>query len=498
MRKTQEEVKSELETRRRQYETERKQRNKRLLGGSAALAVCLAVVLLLGRMPFTSPKAVQGESSLTQGPSGAPSTGTSHGVQPENSKETSFGGGNETSLPPVRPVGYDLMANVHAAEVRSREADDAFVQAQLEFAVNLLRGAIREKQNVLKTQKEQGVLTCPLSAELALAMIANGADGETLQQMEHVLGGGIPIDRLNEYLRTYTASLPSVDGSKLELANGIWIPSHVPTPRAAFLQTNADYYGAGAFQAPLEKLCGLINDWVKTNTDGMIKKLYDELDESTVMVLVNTVLFDGLWEETYAQDKMFDGKFFAYGGKITPATMMCSTESVYLEDDTGTVGFLKPYQNERYAFVALLPEEGTDILDYASSLSAESLQNMLENSRKTTVDAWLPKFTFSGELSMKELLSAMGMPLAFDPCAADFSRIFDLRQTEGNVFISSVKQKTAIEISETGTKAAAATGVTADTESTNPFVNLNRPFVYMILDTETNLPLFLGVLTDIP
>lgn len=527
MRKTQEEVKEELRRRRDKYEAHRKARNQRLLGGGVAFMLCLAVVLLVGRLPFSTPDLIEnsgvrseqgtvstpstdGDESIpgdasVGGDTAAPSADPSGSAGDESiPRDMSVGGdtaapstdpsesvGDESRSPGpvVYPTGFDLMANIHAMEVGAREPDNAFVHAHMQFAVNLL-------QQTLKEEGEKGALVSPLSAQLALAMIANGANGETLEQMEAVLGGGMSLSRLNEYLHSYTASLPTSKGVKLQLANSIWFPENGDHPREDFLQTNANYYGAGAYQAPSDQLCDLINDWVKTHTDGKIEKLFDEPSDDISAALVNTILFNGAWKEKYTEQSLIERSFTAYTGKNRRVTMLHSTEYVFLQDSDGTVGFLKPYEDARYAFVALLPEEGADILDYVASLTADRLNRILQSRQTEKVDVCLPKFTFSGDYRLNETLKAMGMPLAFDPKKADFARVFN----DGGVYLDVFKQKTMIEVSEAGTVAAGASGgiMAPGTSDFDPkTVYLDRPFVYMILDTETNLPLFLGVLTDI-
>lgn len=465
--------------------------------------ICLAVVLLIGRVPLTSPEPI--ESSAAPSEQASVNTTSMDGEeripseeppQPSVSSPESSTGDNVSDesgpvpdSPEVYPTGFDLMANIRAMEVQAREPDNKFIQAHMQFAVNLL-------QQTVKEEGEKGALVSPLSAQLALAMIANGANGETQGQMETVLGNGMPLSQLNEYLRSYTASLPSSEGAKLQLANGIWFTENGDHPRKDFLQTNADYYGAAAFQAPHDQLCGLINDWVNTHTDGKIDRLFDELSEDVSVALVNTILFDGTWKEKYTEHSAIEGLFTAYTGEKRRVVMLRSTEKVFLRGSDGTVGFLKSYEDARYAFVALLPEEGVDILDYVASLSADRLSRMLRSSSAATVRVCLPKFTFAGDYTLNEALKTMGMPLAFDQEKADFARMFN----GGGVYLDLFKQKTVIEVSEFGVAAAGASGgiMAPTTEDTGEeFVYLDRPFVYMILDTETNLPLFLGVLTDL-
>lgn len=531
MRKTQEEVKAELIRRRNRYEAERRARNKRLLGGGIAFAVCLTVVLLLGRMPFASPENIYTESSnIAAGErsedfstassaiaeSSAASASEGETSEPSVSQDSSPNGG-ETSeeptldLPPeeetVMPVGYDLMANMRAKGTHSREADDAFVKAQMQFAVKLL-------QQALVAQEGKNVLVSPLSTQLALSMVAGGAYGETLQEMEQVLGNGLTLPRLNEYLRTYTSSLPSSDGAALELASSIWFPESGRYPRRDFLQANANYFGAGAYQAPSDQLCGLINDWIRSHTGGKVDTMLDELPDDIAMVLLNTVLFDGTWKEKYEEKSLHEMTFIAYDGTVSSVTMMRSGETVLLEDGDKAIGFLKPYENERYAFIALQPDPEADILEYVSSLTADDLARILETRRTAEVVAELPKFTFSGDYVMNDLLKAMGMQLAFDKKQANFARMFN----GGGVSLELFRQKVVIEVSEHDVVAsnpgAAVPPETSEDDGKDPtgegpqspaqgdpdeaFVVLDHPFLYMILDTETDLPLFLGVMTEAP
>ncbi len=403
----------------------------------------------------------------------------------ENS--TSSEASEETSRPVQMSGSKNLMAGITPMSVTKRKPDNAFITSQMDFAVKLL-------QQSLKKDGGKGALVSPLSAQLCLAMVANGADGETLAEMEKVLGGDLSLEQLNQYLSAYAESLPSTEKTKLLINNAIWFKEDYPI-YTDFLQTNANYYGADLYQAPfgkdtLEADLREINDWVNTNTDGMIPKLFDRLEKNTVMVLINTLLFDGSWETAYADEDVVNGTFYSYSGKEQTVEMMCSTESVYFADENAK-GFLKYYDGKDYAFAAILPEEGTDILEYANSLNGASLQSLLAKQYKTAVDVGLPKFKFEYSMNLKPILSDMGMPTAFLEDAANFSKM-----SSRLLHIGQAVQKTAIELSPTGTKAAAATGVVMGDECESPSVLLNRPFVYMILDTKTNLPLFIGVMTE--
>ncbi|MBE6708461.1 MAG: serine protease [Ruminococcaceae bacterium] len=380
----------------------------------------------------------------------------------------------------------DLMDGITTAEVDGRKTDDRFTANQMRLALELF-------QRTSAGSEGRNLLISPLSIQLALAMTANGAGGETLEEMERVLGGDISIDELNEYLYTYADSLPSEEKVKLEIANSIWFRDTFDV-RKEFLQKNADYYGAAAYRSAFDdETVKDINNWVSKNTDGMIDKIIEEIDPLTVMFLINAIVFDGKWEKTYDEDDVSDEVFYSYSGGEQDAELMYSMESVYLDDGSAT-GFIKPYAGGKYSFAALLPNEGTDIYDYIAGLTPEGLTETLENAESADVHAYLPKFSYEYEKSLNAILSDMGMPTAFTEGAADLSGIGD-----GRLFIGGVQHKTFISVDENGTKAAAVTPVEVTTEScpSSYTVYLDRPFIYMIVDRETNLPVFIGTVTEI-
>ncbi len=479
MRRTPAQAKAELERRYNARLAAKRKRNDRLFKSGGFLALFLAMTLLTVGLAIRTPEEHTSHPIY--------SGNTLEQTSSEASSEASSEEPGETSRPIHMTSSKNLMEGITPMSVTKKNPDNAFITAQMDFAVKLL-------QQSLKTDGEKGALVSPLSAQLCLAMVANGADGETLAEMEKVLGGDLSIQQLNAYLSAYAESLPSTEKTKLLLNNGIWFKEGYPI-YTDFLQTNADYYGAALYQAPFTKETmdadlGEINDWVNTNTDGMIPKLFDDLDPTTVMVLVNTLLFDGTWETAYADKDVVNGTFYSYSGKEQTVEMMCSAESLYFADQNAK-GFLKYYDGKDYAFAAILPDQGTDILEYVNSLTGASLSSLLAKQNKTEVLVQLPKFKFEYSLDLKPVLEDMGMPTAFMAGMADFSKM-----SPGSLYIGQAVQKTAIQLSPTGTKAAAATGVGVKSECVSPYVYLNRPFVYMILDTKTNLPLFIGVMTE--
>ncbi len=359
-----------------------------------------------------------------------------------------------------------------------------------DFAIRLFQASEENGKNTLVS---------PLSVLCALAMTANGAEEETLQQMEDVLG--MTTEEMNLYIYSYIQNLPQDEKYKLSLANSIWFTDHERfTVNQDFLQTTADYYGADIYKAPFnEQTCKDINNWVKEKTDGMIPSALDKIPADALMYLINALAFDAEWADIYEKYQVKDGEFTKEDGTKQKCELMYSTESNYFEDEKAT-GFLKYYKSGKYAFVAMLPKEGVSVSEYIASLTGEFLNEMLSNPEHTTVYTSIPKFETSYSVEMTEILKSMGMTEAFDPNNADFAGLGS--STGGNISISRVIHKTFISVEEKGTKAAAVTivepGDGAAMEPEQPKeVYLDRPFVYMLIDCENNIPFFIGTMMDV-
>ena len=386
----------------------------------------------------------------------------------------------------------DLMKDVPAKAVDVLPDMDAGAAAAADFGVRLFKTSIEEGENTLIS---------PLSVLYALAMTTNGADGETLAQMEQVLG--MDVDNLNSYMLAYLDLLPETKDYKMSLANSIWFKDDPNfAVEQSFLQTNADYYGAGAYKAAFDEgTRNDINNWVKEHTDGMIPEIIDEIPDEAIMYLVNALAFDAKWADEYEEHQIREGRFTMEDGIRQDVDMMHSEEHTYLEDDMAT-GFIKYYKDRKYAFVAMLPNEGVSVSQYVDSLTGEHLRKLFNNPLDVTVFASIPKFETEYDIEMSEVLQEMGMTDAFDWRVADFSRLGTYNVDGMNICINRVLHKTFISVSEQGTRAGAATAVEMVAEGAMEIVEfkevvLDRPFVYMLIDCETNLPFFIGTMMNV-
>lgn len=406
---------------------------------------------------------------------------------------------------PVTEPDYDPMKGVEIEYLTAREfnpsreagkVSDEFRKAAADFALKLLNESRSEYEG-------DALLVSPLSALLALAMTANGAEGETLAEMEKVLGGGMSIEELNEQLFNYSASLSSTDDAKFNLANAVWVTSS-PTfsINRNFVSAIENTYNADIIAADLPSAIPAINNWAKEETFGMIPSILKEgdLDKDTIMVLLNALAFDALWQQQPSDSACFDGDFKGVDEKVQTAKFMWAEANGYIEGKN-EVGIVKNYKGGKYAFVALLPEG--NVYDYAASLKGEDFLKLYDKRETEDVEisVKMPHFSFDCSIEMKKVLEKMGMPIAFDSSRADFDAMG--HSELGNIYIDRVIQKTHIDLDNSGTRAAAVTAVIMEPECAAPGnikyyrVELDRPFVYAIVDTEAGLPIFIGVCDNI-
>ncbi len=392
------------------------------------------------------------------------------------------------------PEGISLLsAPVFSSTRKIERITDNFKRQYASFSLELLKRAGNGK----------AALVSPLSVLCAMLMTANGARGETLDELEKVLCGDLNVEETNAQLFSFFESLGNSADAKFESANSVWVTDapdfHVSGDYIKLVENTfrADIYSA---PFPDASTVDAINRWCAVHTADMIKKIlnYDDVSRDTVMVLLNALYFDAVWSEQYQPHSVSEAVFHGLSGD-KKVTMMYSTEYRYIEGEHET-GFVKYYAGSKYAFVALLPDSGTDIADYVASLDGERFVSLCKT-KSTQVRCGLPKFSFDWSGSLVDVLCGMGISRVFTE-ASDLSGLGYCDGGEA-LAVSNVIHKTHIDVDESGTRAAAVTAVIVNrVTSVGPEpdpkkVILDRPFVYAIVDAATMLPVFIGFQTDI-
>ena len=356
------------------------------------------------------------------------------------------------------------------------------------FGLELLRDT--------RAAQGENVLLSPLSVALALSMAANGAEGETLAQLEALLSGGSGLDVLNARCARLMEEYQGLGGStKCSIANSIWVDPNGQI-REDFIGRCAGIFDAQVYQGDLSApgIVGDLNGWVSRHTNKMIPQIISEpFDESTAALLVNALYLKNTWESKFDPNSTRERDFTHTGGSTESMDFLNtgSTSFPYLRGD-GVQGVVLPYDDGRLGFFALLPDGDLD--SWLAGLEGDALNQLLDGRESTLfLHLGLPKFEAEWKGELKDILAALGLEDAFIPGEADFSLLGE--NSEG-YYLSQVIHAAKIKVNEKGTEAAAATIIDASGSGAPPEEGItlvfDRPFLYGIVDLETGIPLFLG------
>ena len=373
--------------------------------------------------------------------------------------------------------------NFFADEAQTPENYQEFTAAYMDFSANLLKNASSDESRVLS----------PLSLYTALSMTANGASGKTLRELEKAMGQELNISEINtfiHYLNERVKVLNSEEGF-VNSANSLWVRDDYSV-KAQFLQNVVNYYDSEVFRTDLN--ANEINSWIENKTDGEIKDMLSELDKDTALVLVNALLFDDEWVTPYEESDIYDAGFRGTKGEELVSFM--SSNEMFIESKDAK-GMIKSYKNTPCKFVAILPDEKISIDEYVATLSGTKLQTLFGSaSGVNRCIAHLPQFELRNKLSLSDTAKAMGMELMF----TDEANFDALTMSEG-LKVSDIIQESFIEVSENGTKAGSSSAVVLKDSAPAPQdfeeLKFDRPFVFMIVENESNLPLFIGTVKSI-
>lgn len=415
-----------------------------------------------------------------------------------------------TETPSTSPQSGVQVAESKLARVTNPQAPESDLQ-------NLSAGNRAFTADLYQKLRAQdgNLIFSPYSISLALAMTYAGARNETAGQMADTLHFMLPeqnlhpaFNALSQYLESL-AQPPSSpqptptgeppQGLQLDIANSLWGQKDFNFQQD-FLDLLAQNYGAGLrlvdFLNDPETARQLINDWVSQQTNDKIQDLFPQgsIDADTRLALVNAIYFKASWMDAFNPDNTQQGTFHLKdGGQISVPMMSSGDVAKYYARGTDYQVVGLPYLGGQSMMVILLPDEGK-FDQVEASLDDQGLNTMLNSLKSSDVDLSMPKFKIESQFSLPETLAALGMPAAFDPNQADFSGMDGSR----DLFISEVMHKAFVDVDESGTEAAAATGVamklTAIMETTK--VNIDRPFLFFIYEPTHGTILFAGRVLD--
>lgn len=340
--------------------------------------------------------------------------------------------------------------------------------------------------------KEDAWFVSPLSLQLALGMLLNGAQGETADEICGLLGYGKgETADINEFCKLLLKQLPALDKkTKLTLANAIFYNQKL-TLKTPFKNTVTDYYSAELKALDFTKgkaAAGTINDWCSRQTNGLIPSVIDNVEAQALAYLINALYFKSEWREKFDKNRTEAETFTQEDGKTDKVKMMKldGKQFNYRESDAYQAIWL-PYGNGAYSMAVLLPKKGHTVQEISGLLAKEGIRT----GSPVETDLWLPRFEMKYHILLNGILQDLGMKRSFNPQTADF-----LAMSEKASYVDFVQQDAVIKVDEEGTEAAAVTVIGMMTTAIGPsgkvVFHANRPFLYLITESSTGAVLFAG------
>ncbi|UMZ74273.1 serpin family protein [Natranaerofaba carboxydovora] len=380
-------------------------------------------------------------------------------------------------------------------ELRKEQIDNLerdYLTHQNEFAFNILKEILKEEDEGTNT------LVSPLSINMALYMTYNGADSITKEEMEKALNlEGLELEKLNEQMKNLKEFLEHTkDGVDFRVANSIWGREGEVNFLEEFVENNKEYYDSEINELDFSKqeASDIINDWVAENTEGKIDEIVGEnIPARLLLYLINTTYFNGEWLEEFPEENTKEESFYTKDDEeITHPMMKVEEEFPYKENDLFQAVSL-PYKDDIFQMTLFLPKEDKSLEELTDNLTKKNWEKWQDGFHTGEGTVKLPRFSYEYEKSLVDVLKNLGMETAFT--SANFSKMLE---SSGDLFIDEVLHKSFIEVDEKGTEAAAATKVAVEeVAAPKPFeIEFNRPFFYVIENTEADSILFMGTLYE--
>jgi len=380
---------------------------------------------------------------------------------------------------PTEPVKIDLTSD-----------QVSLIASENSFSLDVFKRVIQNEP------ASKNVIISPLSISSSLSMTLNGANGVTRDAMLAALRiNGLTSESINNSYKDLTGTLLNVDQRVLiSIANSVWTEKNFVVKKP-FTDILSKYYGteAKSFDITDPLAPKQVNSWIESKTNGLIKNMLGELDPSTVMLLVNAIYFKGKWSSQFDKSNTTDKSFYYSDGTYREVPMMRQTSEfkIFKAADFTLAEF--PYGQGNFVMDIIIPDEINGINNIIPLITENSLKGWISQLAVKKTDLSFPRFKYEYRKELKDILSGMGMTIAFTD-AADFSNISDI-----DLLISFVLHQAFIETNEEGTEAAAATitGISTTSVPTDPAVlNIDHSFIYIIRETTTNSILFMGRVAD--
>ncbi|MDR2147406.1 MAG: carboxypeptidase-like regulatory domain-containing protein, partial [Tannerella sp.] len=385
----------------------------------------------------------------------------------------------EKGLQPAKPI------NLSAKQSEKAKIDNI-------FALKMFKEVSKQEGN--------NTFFSPLSLNMALGMLYNGASGDTRNEIVEALGmADFSETEINEYYQKISQALLGADPTtEISIANSIWYRNNFSV-KNHFVEIGKEYFDAEvqALNFNSSEAAGTINNWCAEKTNNRIKNLVGgTIPDDMMMYLINALYFKSQWQMDikFDKEKTKLDNFTKTDKQKKEVNLMEQTSFMDYYADGQLQCVEMDYGNRAFSMVAILPLKNMNINQLIDYLDNEKLQNAIDNMSRQEVWLKLPRFKIECDFWLNQPVRNLGMEQMF---SGGFANISD-----DDLWVSAIKQKTFVEVNEEGTEAAAATSImivgygvrSKKIEPVRFFAD--RPFLYLIREKSTGIIMFIGRMDD--
>jgi len=399
---------------------------------------------------------------------------------------------NEETTPQAEPeTPIEPTIDNNRKDIAITKSEEQMAAQNTDFAFNLFR-----TMEQAYPEKGENALS-PISASFALSMLANGTQGETLDELLKGLGWEeFTSAQMNAFNKKLLSELPTLDRtSSVALANSIWFNNGFKALEG-FTKNLTENYNAEVRQTDFNTAVPVINRWCSDHTNGCIKEFLESLDPTSQAVLLNATYFKGNWKIPFLKENTRKETFYNEDGTSCEADFMWSANYFHYGKNEQFAAIELPYGNEAFSLQVILPNKGQEWKQCIEALTGETWNTFQKGMKRESVSVQLPKFTIEQKDNLKEALNLLGIKRVFTR-EADFGKM-----TGQQLYLGVIKQATFFRIDEKGTEAAAITGTATDVENNGGEAikpidfHAQRPFLFILTEKSTGTILFIGKVTN--
>ncbi|XP_069890545.1 antithrombin-III isoform X3 [Dipodomys merriami] len=411
---------------------------------------------------------------------------------------------------PVNPMCIYRAPEKRATELGGLEKEKRVPEATNRRVWELSRAnshfATTFYQHLADSKKDDdNIFLSPLSISTAFAMTKLGACNDTLKQLMEVFKFNTISEKTSDQIHFFFAKLNCRLYRKANLSSHLVSANRLFGDKSlTFNETYQDIsevvYGAKLqpldFKENAEKSRVTINNWVANKTEGRITNVIppDAINELTVLVLVNTIYFKGLWKSKFSPENTKKETFYKGDDKSCSVSMMYQEGKFrYRRVAEGTQVLELPFKGDDITMVLILPKPEKNLAKVEQELTPELLQEWLDSLEEMMLVAHVPRFRVEDSFSLKEHLQDMGLVDLFNPEKSHLPGI--VAEGRNDLYVSDAFHKAFLEVNEEGSEASASTAIMIAGRSLNPnrvTFRANRPFLVLIREVTLNTIVFMG------